>query len=364
MEATKAPTNGSGTALIPQPQAPVVETAASAVAAREKAAVEARYLVAISRPRNPDNSRLRLLGRCKSPSFAEVAEYRKPVGGGKNATGASIRMMEEIARQWGNVDVQSQVTFDDTERRIIRVTATDLESNYAASVDVIIEKTVERRSPRSGDEVISSRTNSQNITVYRIRADEDAFLVKQNAAISKARRECIRAVVPGDLVEEALRECADARRGEVKKDPAAARKRLADAFFSLGVMPSQLCEYVGIQSLEVITEAQLETLRVAYASIKEGETTWAELVEEKTPSKPANGDKTEGKGAAGLKSALGVKKSAPAQKKFTFSKSVNGEIVDVEFTAAEALAAFDRNEITVSDTQYDELVDQAERERE
>lgn len=291
----------------PAPMA-VVETASSAVAAREKAAVEARYLVAISRPRNADAARVRLLQRAKSPMFASVAEYSKPVGGGKTAKGASIRMMEEIARQWGNIDVQSPVVFDDHERRIVRVTVTDLESNYAASVDIILEKTVERRSPRSGDQVLGSRVNSQGQTVYRIAADEDAFLVKQNAAISKARRECIRAVVPGDLVEEAMQQCADTRRQEVKEDPAGARKRISDAFFSIGIMPQQLCDYLDKPSLEAVTEAELELLRSIYTAMKEGETTWKEVMAEKAPEK-TDAPATTAKGTEGLKSRLGAKKN-------------------------------------------------------
>lgn len=292
------------------------ETAASAVAAREKAAVEARFLVAMHRPRNPDEARVRLLARCHSPRFAGVAEYRKPVGNGKEATGASIRMMEEIARQWGNVDVQAPVIFDDPERRIVRVTATDLESNYSASVDVILEKTVERKKPKQGDEVLSSRQNSYGDTVYRIRADEDAFLVKQNANVSKARRECIRAVVPGDLVEEAMELCAETRRTEVRTDPAAARKRISDAFFALGVMPGQLCEFLGKPSLEAVTEAELELLRSIYTGMKEGEATWADVMEQKRGNGKAKEDEkpaANGKGTDALKQTLvnkgGKKKS-------------------------------------------------------
>lgn len=281
----------------------VVETSASAVAAREKAAVEARFLVAINRPRNPDNARRRLLSRCESPRFAEVAEYAKPVGG-KKVRGASIRMMEEVARQFGNIDVQSPVVFDDPERRIIRVTATDLETNYSQSTDVILEKTVERKSTKQGDEVLGSRTNSQGETTYRIRADEDQFLVKQNANVAKARREMIRSVVPGDLVEEAMQACAETRHSEVKKDPAAARKRLADAFYGLGVMPGQLCEFLGKPSLEVLSEAEIELLRAVYTSMKDGEATWAEVIEERSSR---NGGS---KGAADMNAALEKKRAA------------------------------------------------------
>lgn len=315
MTATQTETKAPGVAVTQPPKvaapgqqlpAPTGETASSAVAAREKASVEARYVVALHRPRNPDQARIRLLARCKSPLFAEAAEYSKPVGGGKKAKGASIRMMEELARQWGNIDVQSPVVFDDPERRIVRVSATDLESNYAASVDVILEKTVERRSPRDGEEIVSSRTNSQGVPVYRIRADEDAFLVKQNSNLAKTRRECIRAIVPGDLVEEALRACADTRASEVKQDPAGARKRLADAFYAVGVMPAQLCEYLGKPSLEAVTDAEIEVLRALYAGIRDGETTWAAVMEERVGEAPKEVQPT-AKGSEGLKARLGKK---------------------------------------------------------
>ncbi len=268
-----------GTALVAQHVA-VVETASTAVAAREKAAVEARYLMALRQPRNPDVARVRLLKRCDSPRFADLAEYSKPVGGGKKATGGSIRLMEEMARQWGNIYVESSIVFDDEERRIIRVTATDLESNYPASVDVILEKTVERRSPRTGDEVVGERVNSQGQRVFKIVADEDAFLVKQNANVAKARREMIRAIVPGDLADEALERCATTRKSEVDADPDSARKRIADAFFRLGVMPHQLSQYLGKPSLEAVTPAELEVLRSIYTGIKDGETSWAVVAEE------------------------------------------------------------------------------------
>ncbi len=260
-------------------QTSLAETASAAVAAREKAQVEARFLMAVHRPRNPDNSRTRILQRCKNPAFAAVADYAKPVGGSKKAFGASIRMMEELGRQWQNIDVQSIVIFDDRERRIVRVSATDLETNYSTSIDVIVEKTVERRAPRQGEEILGSRVNSTGDTVYRIVADEDAFLVKQNANVAKARREAIRAVIPGDLVDEARAMCSQTRRNEVKTDPAAARKRIADSFFEIGIMPAQLADLLRKPSLEAVTEAELEVLRTAYTALREGETTWAELLE-------------------------------------------------------------------------------------
>jgi hypothetical protein len=316
MGTQSTPDNNAGTSLVPAERSlptQQAETSSTAVAARAKAAVEARYLMALQSPRNIDLARQRLLQRCESPFFASVAEYSKPIGG-KKVTGASIRLMEEIARQYGNIDVQSTITFDDAERRIINVTAIDLESNYAQSQDIILHKTVERKHPKSTDTVIRSRLNSRNEMVYLIEADEDAFIVKQNAMISKTRREMIRAVVPGDLTEEALEHTRATRRNVDAKDPAGARKAVADAFFRAGVTARQLADYLEKPNLEAITDAELEVLRQIYTAIREGETTWKEVMEDKKPSaQVGDAQPAKGKGTEGLKAALGADKKSAKQ---------------------------------------------------
>lgn len=292
------------------------ETASSAVAAREKAAVEARFLVALHRPRNPDTARVRILNACKRPRFAEGAKYAKPVGGSK-VVGPSIRFVEEALRQWGNIDIQTPVVFDDDDRRIVRVSVTDLETNTSFSSDVTLTKTVERRSPKSGDEVVRSRTNSTGQTVYVVRADEDAFLNKQNAGISKAIRNNGLRVVPSDLVEDAMDQVDETLHNEDAKDPAATRKRLTDAFYALGVMPDQIAVLLG-HALESMTPAELTLLRTIYTALKDNETTWAEaLATFGKGEAPVNGNgggekkATATKGNAGLKAALAKKAPEP-----------------------------------------------------
>lgn len=287
------------------------ETASSAVAAREKAAVEARFLVALHRPRNPDTARVRILNACKRPRFAEGAKYAKPVGGSK-VVGPSIRFVEEALRQWGNIDIQTPVVFDDDERRIVRVSVTDLETNTSFSSDVTLTKTVERRNPKNGDEIVRQRTNSTGQTVYIVRADEDAFLNKQNAGISKAIRNNGLRVVPSDVVEEAMDEVEETLHNEDAKDPSATRKRLTDAFYALGVMPEHIAALLG-HALESMTPAELTLLRTIYTALKDNETTWAEaLATFGKGEAPANGGTTKPKAATkgndGLKAALAKKK--------------------------------------------------------
>src|SRR4029079_9723076 len=127
--------------------------------------------MASQRRRSDDEARIRLLQSCSRPGFAETGIYRKPVGSGKHAEGLSIRFAEEARRQWGNIETRTQVILDDTEKRILRVSATDLETNVTESVDVIIEKTVERRQLKDGQSPIRQRINSYGDLVYLVPAD-------------------------------------------------------------------------------------------------------------------------------------------------------------------------------------------------
>ncbi|MBK8006729.1 MAG: hypothetical protein IPK12_23355 [Gemmatimonadetes bacterium] len=298
----------------PTPYQPGAETAATAAAAREKAAVEARYIVAMNRPRDIDTFRTRLLQACRRPGFAEVAEYAKPVGGGK-VKGPSIRFVEEALRHFGNVDTPSSVILDDDEKRILRISVTDLETNTSFSSDVILAKTVERKKPKPGDEVLRVRTNTQGEAVSIIRATEDDFLNKQNAAVSKLIRNNGLRLLPSDIVEEAMDQVHKTVQTRDAEDPAAARKRIVDAFFGLGVMPAQLAELLG-HPLEAVTAAELTLLRTIFTALRDGETQWAEVVDtfgdkQKAAAKEA---RAQAKGTAGLKDQLKARQEKGAEK--------------------------------------------------
>jgi hypothetical protein len=282
----------------------VVETASVAAAAQARASVEARYLVAMRTPRSWDTVRLRILAACKRPGFAEGARYSKPVGG-KSIVGPSIRFAEESLRAMGNAYVETMVVFDDEERRIVRVTVTDLESNLSYPHDITIEKTVERRSLRQGQEVLGRRQNTKGETVYIVRATEDDLLVKQAALVSKAIRTGALRLLPSDILEEAMELVPMTLLNEDAKDPASARKRVCDAFFSLGVEPTDLEEYLG-HKIEGSTPAEISLLRTIHQALKDGETTWPEVLETKGKN---GGFKKADRGTTALREKVGA---APA----------------------------------------------------
>lgn len=303
---------GNGSLVPVAPAGKVVETNTSAAAAREKAAVEARALVAMHRPRDFENSRLRLLRACKRPGFAKAARYLKPVGGNKTIDGLSVRFAEEARVLWGNMAVDAFLVFDDDERRVYRVVGSDLETNAHEGIDVMVEKYVERRQPRPGQEVIRSRVNSTGQTVYLVRATEDDLVVKVNALIAKARRNVILGLIPADVKEECETVCIETVRNKDAEDPEGAKRDVLGAFFELGVSAAQVGQFLG-HAADQITPAELHVLRRIYVGLRDGEATWAEVMEQRGGDASATTGATAGKGTAGLKEKLSARQAPPAE---------------------------------------------------
>lgn len=256
------------------------ETHQAALAAAAQASVNARFIMAIQRPRNWDDVRVRLLAECKRPGFAAVARYNKPIG--KGVKGPSIRFAEACFRYAQNMDAPITTTFEDKFKRILHVQLIDFETNASYSADITIDKVVERRD-RKDRTVLGERKNSRGDTVFVVEATEDELLNKQNALVSKALRTLILRMIPGDIVEEGQAECVRVMAEGDAKDPAAAKKKLVDAFAELGVMPKELEALVG-HGLDVLQPAEMVELREAYASVRDGESTWRAILEAKYPT--------------------------------------------------------------------------------
>lgn len=256
----------------------IVETATEAAAAAAKAQIESRYIMAMRNPRDLDAVRVRLLKECKRPGFAGVAIYDKPIGR-DGITGPSIRFAEAAIRCMTNILAETTTLYDDSRRRIVQVSVTDLEANISYPKTVTIEKTVERRNSK-GRTVISERVNSYGDTVFIVEATDDEILNKENALISKALRNCALRVIPGDIVDEAIAQLQATRQAEFAQDPDAARKKMIDAFATLGVQPADLKNWLG-RDLATASPAELDKLRGIFSAIKEGETSWSAVMENK-----------------------------------------------------------------------------------
>lgn len=254
------------------------ENAALAMAAQQKAVVEARYKMALARPRDLDSVRQNMLKDARRPSFASVAIYHKPVG--KGIEGPSIRFVEAAIRNMTNILTETSTISEDEERRVIRVAVSDLETNTYFSQDVTVTKTVERSKLPQGEKPIRVRTNSYGKPVYILHGTDDDILNKQNSLISKAVRTLGLRLIPGDLVDEALYYVRQTMAKQDAADPDAAKNRIIDAFAQLGVPVEALKDFLG-HELSSIDPAELQLLRSTYSAIKDGETTWKAVMDDK-----------------------------------------------------------------------------------
>lgn len=260
------------------------DIAVAAMAAKSKAEVEARYVIALQRPRNVLDTRNAILESCKRPAFCEGAIYRKPVGGSKTVDGFSIRFAEEAIKALKNVAVDTMAIYEDDERLTIRISVTDLESNLTYADEARITKTVERRQLKEGQSAISERMNSTGQKVYLVAATDDDLLNKINAAKSKAIRNSGLRLIPQDILEEAWSQILETMR-KGGADPKAATKKVCDSFSTLNITPSELERFLG-HSLETVSPVELQNLRGIYTAIKEEETSWKSVMETAAPKRP------------------------------------------------------------------------------
>ena len=292
------------------------DPAVVAAAETAKARIQSAYIMAIQKPRDPDQSRQKILRMCDSPEFAEKVEYSKPIGN-TSIKDLSIRFAEAAMAEWGNILSEVQLVYDDDNVRRIRVSVIDLETNTQFSRDITLKKTVERRSKRGrDDDYISERQNTYGKTVYLLRATEDEMLIKEGAMASKfIRTEGLR-LLPAGIKQEAKERARATLANRDKSDPGAAKKRILDAFAGLNVWPTDIKKYLG-HSVDTLSASEISFLRNVYAAIDSGEASWMDYVHKKEDGNKPDSAENEGTGnnSGGGQPTTGQRKEKPQQKK-------------------------------------------------
>jgi hypothetical protein len=99
-------------------------------------------------------------------------------------------------------------------------------------------------------------------------------LTNKHAAIAK--RNCLFELLPPDMVEDAIAKARETLLANAKDDPDAIRKKVINGFSELNVSVENLEAYLG-HKIGECSPAELVDLRGHYKSIKDGNTTWAEI---------------------------------------------------------------------------------------
>lgn len=213
------------------------------------AQIQAAMLIAKQFPRNENQCYINIIESCKRPSLADQAVYAYPRGG-KMVTGASIRLAEVLAQKYGNIHIEISIVSQDNDKTEAMATAIDMESNYVVS---------------QGFTVPHQRTTKQGMK--KLTDERDIRELVQNIG-SRILRGCILRVIPGDITEEALKQC---ERTQATSDvPVKEQVRnMVKAFDELGVKVEHLEKRLG-HNLDATIPAEIVTLKSVYKSIKDG----------------------------------------------------------------------------------------------
>jgi hypothetical protein len=241
--------------LNPFATAPIVAAptgaAAQALVQREVTEVQSAMLIAKRFPRDPKISWDRIITACTRQTLAEHALY-KYARGGTDIEGPSIRLAEELARQWGNIVCGVTEIVRMAGHSECLAYAWDLETNFRDEKRFTVRHW---RDTRQGG--------------YALTDERDIYEVIANMG-ARRKRACILTVIPGDITEAAVTEIKRTLHTNVKIT-AERLKNMAEAFEKFGVTKEMLEKRAQRRwDVETITPALFVQLNSIFNSLKDG----------------------------------------------------------------------------------------------
>ncbi len=286
-------------------------SAALATQQREIAEVQAKLLMAERFPRDEVAAMDRILNAFTRPTLAEQAQYQYSKGG-SDVSGPSIRSAEAIAQMWGNLEFgfrelsrgrgEDGVTYSEVE-----AFAFDLQYRTRRPLTFIVRHW--RDTKRGG---------------YQLKDEREIYELMANMAQRRVRA-CILAVVPGDVIDAAMKQADATLHAKADTSPEAMAK-LVEAFAAFDVTKEHIEKRIQ-RRLEAIQPAQVVSLRKVYASLRDGMSApheWFEI-EPPEPEIP--------EAVASLNEKIGARSKQPAAPKAPAKPKPAAPDVDAEQAA-------------------------------
>lgn len=216
---------------------------------REIAEVQAAMIIAKKFPRNQLEACDKILLACTRTSLAEGALYSYGKGG-TDVTGPSIRLAEVAAQCWGNVSFGIRELEQRNGESTVEAFAWDVETNTR---QVKVFQVGHVRHTKSGQKKLTDPRD-----IYEMVANQGA----------RRLRACILGVIPGDVIEAAVKQCEETLHANADVSPEGIKK-LQAAFQQLGVSKEQIEARIQ-RRIETIRPAQIVQLKKVYASLRDG----------------------------------------------------------------------------------------------
>ena len=235
-------------------------TNAGAVAVESQRAiaeVQGRMVVAKRFPRDAFAAYSAAMNACKRIGLAECAIYSYNKGG--KVEGPSIRLAEELARVWGNIDfgineLSRSPGFGGAGSSEMEAYAWDLETNVRSSQRFTVAHIRDRSDSKGGNAILT-----QERDIYEVTANQGA----------RRMRARILAILPPELVDDAVAQC----KATIKSGGAETwQEKVRRAIMWLdgrGISAKMIADRFG-HSTEEITPDELVDLRGIIQQIQDG----------------------------------------------------------------------------------------------
>lgn len=216
---------------------------------RAIAEVQGAIISAKKFPRDVVGAIERIKVACQRPTLAAQALYSYGKGGSE-VTGPSIRLMEAVAQNYGNISCGVIELARANGSSECLAYAWDMETNFRDEKKFTVRHW---RDTKSGG--------------YPLKDERDIYELIANMG-ARRKRACLMAVIPGDVVEDAATQCDETLRAKVQITPERI-KSMAEAFAAFSVTSEQLEKRIQ-RKLESIQPAQMVSLGKILNSLKDG----------------------------------------------------------------------------------------------
>jgi len=224
--------------------------------AKAIAEVQGAIMVAKQFPRDENLAVEKILTSCKMMRLAEHAIYSYPKGG-TQVKGGSIRLMESIARAWGNIDYGILEISQEDGASVIESFAWDKENNIRVAKRFKVKHVRDKNNFKTGEKMHIKLTDARDI--YEMTA---------NLGVRRMRA-CLEAVIPAEIVDLAVQACEKTLGGGNGVDLTEKIGNMVKMFKEFKVTENDIKMNLG-HNIESIAVNELTKLGGIYNSIKDG----------------------------------------------------------------------------------------------
>lgn len=247
---------------------------------RAIAQVQAALMVARSMPRDRKSVVDLIINDCGDPDLAADATYEYSRGG-TSITGPSIRLLEAVARRWGNMESGIRELHRGDGYSECEAYAWDMETNMRDSKTFQVKHW---RDTKKGG--------------YKVTDERDIYEIVANTG-ARRKRACMEAVIDRSVINEALRTCELTLKSKISID-ADYISKLLEGFKPFGVTKAMIEARIQ-RKIDALTPGLAVQLRRVYTSLRDGMSVAADHFDTSVESAPGQEKQSEtptGKAAA------------------------------------------------------------------